>query len=231
MSLKPISEIEGLNNKSLNLYANSIKANSIDSGVIDLTTITCDNLSCLADGIFINDFTAAGANTTLRGNKIPLSTTSAGNLLTNSDGAGTLSWVAPPPLILSGTWTPTVSTVDAGASIVGVSTFNYTLIGDILTFSGDFAATSTNTGALNLFDISLPLGKKPLNPNVVYITGGCGDNTLTVSSSNQLCVKSGTGLTGNNVGVYFSLTKGIDYTVSLLNCVYIVSGQCRVGNI
>lgn len=238
MSLKPITESDALNDKSLNLYANTITANEINGGgTVDFKDIECETIICSVDGEFTGDFVATGAVCQLRGGNMPSSTsTSAGYLLTNTDGTGNLQWTDASALFpasvfpLSGTWSPTCTTASTGASIAGSSVFNYTLIGDVLTFSGDFAGDSPSTGAVFFVDIPLPLGKKPVNGSV-FLAGGALDNTLTVSASNQVLGKSSVGLSVNNVGVGFSLTKGIDYTVSILNCVYVVSGQCRVVDI
>lgn len=124
MSLKSITEVEALANKSLNLYCNNLQAVTLDAGTIDLTTVNCDNLTCFNSGTFTNDLTTVGV-TILRGNRIPLSTTSAGNILTNSDGAGNLTWTVPSPISKNGYTLLGFQEATTATQITGAIAYNY----------------------------------------------------------------------------------------------------------
>jgi hypothetical protein len=220
----------------MNINCNDLKATTMTISDLTAVDLTVSNLleteDLIVNGVTqVGNFTSNGAIANLHGNKFPNgAVANAGDVLKN-DGAGNLSWVAPSAVtgVFSGQWSPTIVPFNGGTDFGG-SVFIYTLIGDVLTFSGDIAGNSPSTGAIFKIDFSLPLGKKPVG-NFVYITGGCGDNTGTVSASNQICTRSDVGTSVNHASVTFSLTKGIDYSVAILNCIYTISGQCRVVDI
>ena len=89
MSIKPIlNDADALNDKSLNLYANSIVANHIEAdGDIDFKDIVCETITSTVKGDFLN-LESTGLLTTLNQNSTNLITTkdlTSTNLITADD--------------------------------------------------------------------------------------------------------------------------------------------------
>lgn len=128
--------------------------------------------------------------------------------------------------ISSGSYTPTI-TLSAGATLSGTSDFNYILVGDVMTISGDFGATTPATGATFSCNFTLPLNKRPV-ANSVWLTGCGGDGTSVVPGSNQIGILSSVGASVNEASIKYSLSKGVNYTVNLPNCLFQLTGTIRV---
>lgn len=218
MSLKPITEIEGLANKSLNLYANSVNANEISGSTIDLENIQCETLD-VANLAEINDLVATGNTCQLRGGNMPSSTsTTAGYLLTNTDGTGNLQWTDATQLFpsssfpVAGIFTSTVSASGAGSVISASSDMAFNLVGSVMTCSGTFAIDTTATGDFIEIDLTLPLSKKPKTDAFSNATCSGGVGTKDNPAKNVISINSGQGVSVNNLGITLSPVQGTTFT-------------------
>jgi hypothetical protein len=115
MSINPIiNRVDAINNKSLNIIGNSATVNNL----------------------------IASDNVLLKGNQIPASTTTAGFILQNTDGLGSLNWVDPNQnqlVIDSGLHTTNISNpVGLNNLNEGGNTSRYIRIGDVCTIYGWF---------------------------------------------------------------------------------------------
>ena len=214
MSLKPITNDDALENKSLNLYANSITANEINgAGTVDFKDIVCETLECT------DSFVTTGNTCQLRGGNFPSSTsTTAGYLLTNTDGTGNLQWTDATQLFpshrfpVAGIFTSTVSATGAGSVVVSTSDMAFNLVGNVMTCSGTFAINTAATGQFIEIDLTLPLGKKPVsNFCNATCTGGVG--TKNDPTKNVMSINSGVGVAVNNLGITLSPVQGTTFTV------------------
>jgi hypothetical protein len=238
MSLKPIiNDSNALDNKSLNIYANSVTANDfIGLGTIVDPNIICETIACSVVGEFTGDFIASGNTCSLRGGNMPSSTaTTAGWLLTNTDGLGNLQWTDASALFpstdfpSSGNTTQTLTVAGAGSAISPNVSFLYILVGDIMTFSGEFAIDTSATGDFIEIDVSLPLGKKPVALNT-HITCSGGVGTKDDPTTNVIGINSGTGVSANNLGITLSPVQGTTFTAKTgIICSF--SGTAQVVNI
>lgn len=133
MSIKPIiNNVNSKENRSLNIYARSVncalfEADDIKSDfleVFDNAIINSLDVNTRTNTVDLN----ATGDVDLKGNIIPSKTTTAGNILSNTDGNGDLQWVAPSIL-------PTIPTV-INARINPFS----------IGYGVTFGSTSTSTG-------------------------------------------------------------------------------------
>jgi len=160
MSIKPIiNDTTALDNKSLNIYANSISVNTLD-----IVNISCTNITSTGLGTF-NDITATG-DVVLKGNQIPVATTTPGFILQNTDGSGDLQWVSPTTSaqIITERTNPFLTGYGVVFGSTSSSTGTFDLTYDILYQSIDKRVTVTG-----LFNYTTGVGGNAKNSVIVNV--------------------------------------------------------------
>lgn len=187
MSIKPIiNDVNALNNKSLNIIGNSAQ---------------------------VNDLVASGDNVLLKGNQIPSSTTTAGNILVNTDGAGDLQWqsAGQTDIFAQSSFSPNF--VVAGGTFLSGDA-RYQRIDNYITIWGSLIWTSGVSQNFETITFDFPTGLaggsvKGIVDSAGQSVGGSalvGVIYFNTPSTIQISVQRDTGLIPDSIGYYATFT-------------------------